>query len=42
MITVQSLYGPKPPFEDEKALMVYIYANLLDMIYPTEIEWGND
>lgn len=39
MITVQSLLGLENPFEDEKSLMVYIYANLSDMIYPTEIEW---
>ncbi len=42
MITVQSLLGLENPFEDEKSLMVYIYANLADMIYPTEIEWGDD
>lgn len=42
MITVQSLQGLETPFEDEKSLMVYIYANLLDMIYPTETEWRDD
>lgn len=38
MITVQSLLGLENLFEDEKSLMVCIYANLSDMIYPTEIE----
>ncbi len=30
----------KTPLKMKKSLMVYIYANLSDMIYPTEIEWG--
>lgn len=42
MITVQSLLGLENLFEDEKSLMVCIYANLPDMIYPTEIEWRDD
>lgn len=42
MITVQSLLGLENLFEDEKTLMVCIYANLSDMIYPTEIEWRDD
>lgn len=42
MITVQSLLGPENLFEDEKSLMVCIYANLVDMIYSAVIEWNDD
>lgn len=34
--------GPENLFEDEKSLMVCIYANLVDMIYSAVIEWNDD